>query len=53
MLQMHVTSRFDQCEEDSSSTSTDDENDATKPGTSFLALLQVVQKKENQAIQYG
>ena len=51
LLQVHVTSRYNQCEEDSSSTSTDDENKILAKSQGHLALLQLVQKRKNPVIQ--
>ena len=49
-LQVHITSKLDQCEEDSSSTSTDDENEilAKKPMLlSFIAAGSEKRKHNN------
>ena len=53
LLQVHVTSRLGQFEEDSSSTSTDDENEIFAKSQCYLPLSQPVQKRENLIIQLG
>ena len=52
LLEMHVTSRLGQCEEDSSSTSTStDETKSLPKSQGYLALSQLFQKGENLVIQ--
>ena len=53
LLQLHVTSRLGQCEEDSSSTSTDDENKilAEKPRLFGFVAAGSKKKKPSNAVR--
>ena len=51
LLQLHVTCRFGQCEEDSSSTSTNDENKILAKKPRILGFIAAVSRKKNLVIQ--